>query len=114
VKALRYAIILMILIQLVLPWIMPINQIYHNRVDYNITKDNRERFEPALEQIKLEIIRKHLKDYIIIIGDSVLYSSPGNSDQAYGGFRPKNNECHGYIAPYELMDAWCFFAVEPT
>jgi hypothetical protein len=86
VKALRYAVILMILVQLVLPWIIPINQIYHNRIDYNITKDNNERFDPALEQIKLEITRKHLRDYIIIIGDSVLYSSPGNSDQAVNAF----------------------------
>jgi hypothetical protein len=86
VKAMRYAIILMILVQLFLPWVIPINQIYHNRIDYNITLDNSEKFEPALEQIKLEIIRKHLKDYIIIIGDSVLYGSPGNSDQAINAF----------------------------
>ncbi|QGQ94901.1 hypothetical protein EHS13_08430 [Paenibacillus psychroresistens] len=85
-KALRYAIILMILVQLFLPWAMPTNQIYHNRIDYNITKESDEKFEPALEQIKLEIKHKHLKDYIIIIGDSVLYGSPGNSDQAVNAF----------------------------
>jgi hypothetical protein len=76
VEALRYAIIFMILVQLVLPWVIPINQIYHNRIDYNITQYNNERFEPALEKIKLEINQKHLKDYVIIIGDSVMYGSP--------------------------------------
>ncbi|MEX2460169.1 MAG: hypothetical protein WD469_02510 [Paenibacillaceae bacterium] len=85
-RALLYAIIIMVLVQLVLPWAIPFNQIYHNRIDYNITKDNKERFEPVLEQIQLEIKRKHLKDYVIIIGDSVLYGSPGNSDQVVNAF----------------------------
>jgi hypothetical protein len=86
VKALRYATILMILIQILLPRVMPINQIYHNRIDYNITKDNDEKFDPALEQLQMEIKHEHLKDYIVIIGDSVLYGSPGNSDQAVNAF----------------------------
>ncbi len=71
-KALRYTIILMLLVQLILPYLIPSNQIYHNRIDYNITMNNEERFELALERIKREIKRDHLKDYVIIIVDSVL------------------------------------------
>lgn len=85
-KAFRYAIILMILVQLVLPWLIPSNQIYHNRIDYNITQLNAERFELPIERIKNEIKHDHLKDYVIIIGDSVLYGSPGSSDHAINAF----------------------------
>jgi hypothetical protein len=104
-KALRYAVIFMILVQLVLPWSIPFNKIYHNRIDYNITKDNNEKFEPALEQIKLEINHNHLKDYIIILGDSVLYGSPGNSDQAVNAFMEslaKKSPTHSKLRIFNL------------
>jgi hypothetical protein len=87
VKALRYSMILMILVQLLLPWCIPLNKVYPNRMDYNLTKDNVSvDMDPILEKIKMEINHRHLKDYIIMLGDSVLYGSPGNSAQAVNVF----------------------------
>jgi hypothetical protein len=83
VKALRYSIILMILVQLVLPWIIPLSKVYPDRMDFNITQNNVSgNIDAVLEKIKMEINQKHLKDYLILLGDSVLYGSPGASVQA--------------------------------
>jgi hypothetical protein len=87
VKALRYSIILMILVQLLLPWCIPLNKVYPNRMDYNITMNNVSgNMDAVLEKIKMEIKQKHLKDYMVILGDSVMYGSPGVSAQAVNVF----------------------------
>jgi hypothetical protein len=88
-KAIRYALILLLLVQLLLPYSISLSNVYHNRIDYYMTIDNLQDINPVLETIKIEIDRKRLKDYIIILGDSVMYGSPGNSDQAVNVYMEK-------------------------
>ena len=85
-KAFRYTLILLLLLQITLPSLIPLKAVYHNRIDYNLTLDNIDDIDVVLDKLKTEIKRKHLKDYIILLGDSVLYGSPGNSDQAVNAY----------------------------
>ncbi|MDB5053861.1 MAG: hypothetical protein JWM44_1911 [Bacilli bacterium] len=104
-KALRYTLIFLIIIQLVLPYCVPLHYVYHNRIDYNYTFDNIQNdIDPALEKIKIEINRQHLKDYIIILGDSVMYGSPGNSDQAVNAFMEKQAKAQSILPQTKIFN----------
>ncbi|MCL6457928.1 MAG: hypothetical protein K6T85_07975, partial [Gorillibacterium sp.] len=77
-KSIKYFFVYMIIIQIVLPWCIPYRYVFHNRIEYKISKDNLhnnyiDNLDVTLNSIKREITNKHLKDYIIILGDSVMY-----------------------------------------
>ncbi|WP_040949652.1 hypothetical protein [Gorillibacterium massiliense] len=79
-KAAKYIVLFLILIQFVIPYAVPLDAYYKGRVDYQgLFKDNPQNYYPLLHKIKQEIKRDHLKDYAVIIGDSVAWSSPGPS-----------------------------------
>lgn len=85
-KTLRYLVIYLILLQLLLPRMVPLDLVYHNRIDYNIAKNNLKDIDTVLDRIKLYINKHDLEEYTVILGDSVLYGSPGDSDQAVNAF----------------------------
>lgn len=68
------------------PYFIPIDIVYHNRSDYQLGLNNIKDLDVTLEKIKLEIRQKQIKNYGIILGDSVFYGSPGNSDQVVNVF----------------------------
>jgi hypothetical protein len=51
-------------------------------MNYQFIVDNPHDVDAVLEQVRLEIKRNHLSDYIVMLGDSVFYGSPGPSDSA--------------------------------
>jgi hypothetical protein len=85
-KAFKYVLILLLAIQLFLPSSLSLADVYHNRMDYERVKSNLHDIDAVLQQVQKEIKRKNLRDYVIILGDSVLYGSPGNSNQAVNVF----------------------------
>ncbi|WP_213583995.1 hypothetical protein [Paenibacillus sp. J2TS4] len=80
-KALKYVIVYFIILQFVVPLLVPSHEVYHNRIDYELTKSNLHDIDAVLDQIKRQISRNKSDNYIILLGDSVIYGSPGNSDQ---------------------------------
>ena len=51
-------------------------------MNYDMVKNRTTNIDAVLEQVKLIIEKEHLKDYIVILGDSVAYSSPGSSNSS--------------------------------
>jgi hypothetical protein len=80
-KTLIYVFIYVCVIQLSFPAMFATDVFYHNRIDYARAKDNHHDFLITLEAVKRDIEKKHLQQYLIILGDSVMYGSPGNSNQ---------------------------------
>ncbi|MFD0695065.1 hypothetical protein ACFQZT_13235 [Paenibacillus sp. GCM10027628] len=80
-KTFIYVLIYVFIIQLSFPALFTTDVFYHNRMDYARAKDNHHDFQITLEAVKRDIDSKHLQQYLIILGDSVMYGSPGNSNQ---------------------------------
>ncbi|MCG9969295.1 hypothetical protein L9W92_14825 [Pelotomaculum terephthalicicum JT] len=74
--------IYLLVIQLCLPYFIPANIIYDNRLNYDFVKNRTTNIDTVLEQVKIIIEKEHLKDYVVILGDSVAYSNPGPSDKS--------------------------------
>ncbi|MDF2668811.1 MAG: hypothetical protein K0R67_1117 [Paenibacillus sp.] len=85
-KAVKYIILFMLLIQFFLPSTFSVADVYHNRMDYELVKSNLHDIDAVLQQMKREIKTHNLKDYVIVLGDSVLYGSPGDSNQVFNAF----------------------------
>ena len=68
-------------------------------IDYDLIKDRPSNIHLVLETIKRQIDRDNIEDYILIIGDSVAYSSPGKDNQSIGyymedQFKTTNKDIH--------------------
>ncbi len=83
-KAFKYLIIYLLIIQLLLPGVVPLEFVYRYRIDYALVKDNSADIDVILDQIQRQIKKQDLQDYIIILGDSVAHSGPGPADQSVG------------------------------
>jgi hypothetical protein len=81
-KAAKYVLIFLIAIQFLLPYAVPMRALYSYRLDYPMFLNNINNYYALLDKIKQEIDRKKLKNYIILIGDSVGYGFPVNSWQS--------------------------------
>lgn len=89
-RTFKYLLIYLIIIQFALYYIVPLNMVFGYRMDYDLVKDNIHNIDTVLEQISKEIKQKDLEDYIIILGDSVSFSGPGDSEQSIGYYLQKN------------------------
>jgi hypothetical protein len=85
-RTILYTVIILVVLHVAFPYFIPLDVVYHNRSDYNLGLNNIKDLDVTLEKIKLEISQKKIKNYGIILGDSVFYGSPGNSDQAVNVF----------------------------
>jgi hypothetical protein len=83
-RTFKYVLIYLLIIQFALYYIVPLDMVYGYRMDYDLVKDNIHNIDTVLEQISKEIKQKGLEDYIIILGDSVAFSGPGDSEQSIG------------------------------
>ncbi|OCT14775.1 hypothetical protein A8709_11425 [Paenibacillus pectinilyticus] len=52
-------------------------------MSYNLILNSHHDLNVALDKIKKDIQEKKLKDYVIILGDSVFYGSPGKSEDTF-------------------------------
>jgi hypothetical protein len=53
-------------------------------MDYNLIKDNPVDIDVILQQLHRQIVKENIRDYIVILGDSVAYSGPGAANQSIG------------------------------
>lgn len=83
-KAFKYLLLYLLIIELLLPVVVPLDTAYHYRMNYTVVKDNTANIDVILDQIKRQIKSQGLEDYIVILGDSVAYSGPGPADQSIG------------------------------
>jgi hypothetical protein len=85
-KAFKYVLVYLLLIQLSLPYLVPFDLIFKDRMDYNLVKDNLDSIDVILEQISRQIRQENVHDYVIILGDSIAYSGPGDASQSIGHY----------------------------
>lgn len=87
-KAVKYVIVYLIALQFLFPYAFKLSDVYHNRMDYTLmlNNNNMHDIDAVLEQVKRDIDRHDRTDYIVMLGDSVFYGSPGSSDQAVNVF----------------------------
>ncbi len=83
-KTLKYVILYLLLIEVMIPHFVPQEIGYNDRMNYAMVKDNTGNIDIILDQIKHEIDRKGIRDYIVLLGDSVAYSGPGPASQSIG------------------------------
>lgn len=83
-RTFKYVLLYLLIIQFALYYIIPLNMVYGYRMDYDLVKDNIHNIDTILEQIAKEIKQKDLEEYLIILGDSVAFSGPGDSRQSIG------------------------------
>ena len=96
-RTFKYVLIYLLIIQFALYYIVPLDMVYGYRMDYELVKNNIHNIDTILEQISKEVKNKDLKEYVIILGDSVAFSGPGDSQQSIGYYleeinREKNGE----------------------
>ena len=85
-----FIVLFLLILQIFTPYLVPINEIYHYRLSYNLIINNHNDFNVALDKIKRDIDKRKLKDYVIILGDSVFYGSPGESEDTFNAFIEKD------------------------
>ncbi|KKM11256.1 hypothetical protein SY88_09275 [Clostridiales bacterium PH28_bin88] len=81
-NALAPTAVLLVLLQLLFPYLVPPDMVYNYRVDFDLIKNRPANIDVVLEQVKKEIINEGLTDYVIILGDSVAYSGPGGPEES--------------------------------
>ncbi len=75
-KLALFILIFFILTQFTLPYIIPSRVVYNQRINYDAFKDNEFVINITIQEIKKTIRKEQLKDYIILLGDSVGYGTP--------------------------------------
>jgi hypothetical protein len=83
-KSFKYVLGYLLLIQFMMPYLIPIDMVFQNRMNYDLVKDNLSNIDVILDQIDLQIKKEKLQNYIIILGDSIAFSGPGNASQSIG------------------------------
>ncbi|HHV79795.1 MAG TPA: hypothetical protein GXX40_09355 [Firmicutes bacterium] len=81
-----YSAVFFVLFQILLVVCLPLSTVYYYRMDYDVVKDNIADVGATLDMVKREIRQKHLEDYVILLGDSIMYSGPGGPTQSIGYF----------------------------
>ncbi|MCX7747081.1 MAG: hypothetical protein N2645_09355 [Clostridia bacterium] len=79
-RGLIFLLVYILLIQFALPFLIPSSIVYNHRMKYDVIKNNIDNVEAVLKKIKEDIKERKLKEYVVILGDSVAYSSPGGED----------------------------------
>ena len=79
-----FFLIYLILLQFLLVHIVPTDSIYDYRLNYDLVKDRPSNIDAVMKKIKKTIVTEDLEDYIVILGDSVAYSSPGPANTSIG------------------------------
>lgn len=82
VMSVCYCLLFFFLSQILMEYLMPLNLVYHDRVEFEILKDNPADIDCVLDLIKKTVDRAGISEYFIILGDSVAYSGPGGPEQS--------------------------------
>lgn len=83
-RAFRWAVVYLLLLELILALFMPGRISLGQRMDYPVVEKNSQAIDVYLQSVQQQIREQRLDNYIIILGDSVAYSGPGPSSQSIG------------------------------
>ncbi|GAB6087428.1 SGNH/GDSL hydrolase family protein [Alkaliphilus crotonatoxidans] len=81
-----YFIIYFLMFQLVIVLTNPEKIIYQDRMNYDLVKNRTANIEAVFKEVKHIIEEEHLENYVVILGDSVAYSSPGPANTSIGHY----------------------------
>lgn len=85
-RAIPYFLFFFALAQLAFSAAAPLSLVYEHRMDYNVVKDNLSDVGRTLDMLAKYIRKQGLKRYVILLGDSVMYSGPGGPGQSVSRF----------------------------
>ncbi|MDQ0878712.1 hypothetical protein QFZ77_007371 [Paenibacillus sp. V4I3] len=86
IKTIPYLVVYILLLNFLLPYAISADVFYHKRLPYPLIVNNPRNIDPVIKFIKNKIDHDNAINYIIILGDSVFYGSPGNSDQSISAY----------------------------
>lgn len=81
---------------------IPVSLIYNYRMDYEVIKDNLACVGTTLDALEREIRQKGLKEYTILLGDSVMYSGPCSPFQSISAYMNQISAKEGLPLAYNL------------
>ncbi|MFZ5351354.1 MAG: hypothetical protein ACOZCL_01380 [Bacillota bacterium] len=96
-----FMIIYLALLNYIIPFAIPDRIVYNYRINFDIVKNDISNIDAALEHVKRTIEKEKIKSYVIILGDSVAYGSPGPAHGSIGYYLNKLS--------YEDDKDICFF-----
>lgn len=80
-----YTLIYFVALQLLVGVLIPESWVYNYRVDYESVKNDMDTgLHLAMDRIAAEIRQNPDREYVILLGDSVTYSGPGEANQSIG------------------------------
>ncbi|OPH57699.1 hypothetical protein BC351_04070 [Paenibacillus ferrarius] len=85
-KTVPYLVVYLLLINFLLPYTISADAFYHKRLSYPIIINNPRNIDPVIKYMKQKVDREKAVNYFILLGDSVFYGSPGNSDQSISAY----------------------------
>jgi hypothetical protein len=85
-KIFIFILVFLLLTQFTIPFFIPSTIIYNERIVYDAFKNNEFVINTTIQQIKSIIKKDNLKNYIIILGDSVGYSTPCLPENSIGHY----------------------------
>lgn len=96
-QTLLYIAIFLLLLQFGLPYAIPTRWIHHYRVDYETTKPYPATdYDVAVERIAREVRGLNPDDYVILLGDSVMYSGPFGPTESIGYYLEQWSRAQGH------------------
>lgn len=93
-KGIVFVLLFFLITQLAFSFLLPSSVLYNERPIYDVFKDDVYSIEATIAQVKRIIIREKLKNYIILLGDSV----------AYGGVCPPQNSLAFYMNELSIKE----------
>ncbi|WP_207642554.1 hypothetical protein [Inediibacterium massiliense] len=81
-KVFIYMILYILVLQFGIPYVIPAQAVYEDRLIYDAVKNRPTNIEGVFEQVKKIIDQENISDYVVILGDSVGFSSPGPADSS--------------------------------
>ncbi|GIP41054.1 hypothetical protein J31TS4_43340 [Paenibacillus sp. J31TS4] len=83
-KAIKYAVAFLFLLQAMLPYLLPLEPLYDYRVREDKFAQDSRNYHALLDRLKVEIDDNRIRDYIVILGDSVAYGSAVQPEESVG------------------------------
>lgn len=106
VRTFAYLLTFLVIINLSVNHLIPTNWFYHHRVDYTTAKNSMERgLGLTMDRMASEIKQNPSQDYVILLGNSVMYSGPGGPEQSIGYYLEEWSREQGHpLRVYNLAE----------
>lgn len=84
-KTVSYMLAMILLLQFGLSHVIPDRWVFNYRVEYTTIKNNMgPGLDRAMDHVERQIQAHPEEEYVVLLGDSVMYSGPGRAEQSIG------------------------------